>query len=667
MTGPADFPPQLALLLAAAVLQFCSSLPLLFSPALPLHRLSAFMMCSASLCGTAGAGWTLTTAIPHSLLLDWNLPFGPAEIGIDPLSALFLLPVFLITGCSALYGVGYWPADRHPHTVARLSFFLGLLASSLTLLLMARHAVLFLVAWELMALGSFFTLTTDDRHQEVRDAGLLYLVMTHAGTMALMALFSLLAASSGSFVFPSSGALPGTHPLAGAIFIAALAGFGVKAGMMPLHVWLPSAHATAPSHISAIMSGVVLKMGIYGLLRTCSFFQQVPLWWGVTLLAFGVVSAVVGVAFALGQHDLKRLLAYHSIENIGIILIGMGVALIGQASGNRTMMLLGMAGALLHVVNHALFKGLLFLGAGAAIHATGTREIDLMGGAARRLPLTAGLFLTGSVAICGLPPLNGFVSELLVYLGCFRGAAYGQGVPAGVTALAIPALALVGGLALACFVKVNGIVFLGTPRIPEHAAGHDPSWQMLLPMGILAGACAVIGLAPALLVPFLARAVSSWQPAANGAELAGLAPLGLLSLLNTALAACLLVGILAIIRRTSGKGDTIAPTWGCGYLAPTPRMQYTASSFADMLVTYFRGVLRPERHEPATRGIFPPTARYHSHVPETTLEKFYLPLLESLYRRTGGLRHLQHGRLHLYILYIFVTLVALLIVTINSG
>ena len=431
---------------------------------------------------------------------------------------------------------------------------------------------------------------------------------------------------------------------------------------MPLHIWLPSAHANAPSHVSAAMSGVILKVGIYGLVRTLSFFHGVPLWWGAVVLLLGVVSGVVGVAFAIGQHDLKRLLAYHSIENIGIIFMGLGVALIGQAVGSPAMMMLGTAGALLHVLNHATFKALLFLGAGSVIHATGTREIDLMGGVARRLPYTALLFGVGAVAICGLPPLNGFVSELLIYLGFFRGI-QGTGVAAAATALAAPALAMVGGLAVACFVKVYGIVFLGVPRSEAHAAGHEAGWQMLLPMTVLALVCAVVGLAPVLLGDLLQRASLSafpLPPAVAGTPLAALVPLPMVSILGVTLLA--LLGLLAFWYRrrlaASPQGETV--TWGCGYLRPAARMQYSASSFAGMLTGLCAFVLKPRIHRPGIApGIFPAGTRFHSHVPEAVLELVYIPSLERLYQRFLPIRRLQNGILQQYVLYILITLVVL--------
>jgi hydrogenase-4 component B len=411
------------------------------------------------------------------------------------------------------------------------------------------------------------------------------------------------------------------------------------------------------------MSGVILKVGIYGLVRTLSFFHDVPLWWGCVMLMLGIVSGLLGVIFALGQHDLKRLLAYHSIENIGIIVMGLGVALIGQATATPSMMLLGMAGALLHVFNHATFKALLFLGAGSVIHSAGTREIDLLGGVSRLLPRTALLFGIGAVAICGLPPLNGFVSELLIYLGFFRGI-QGSGIAAASSALAAPALALVGGLAVACFVKVYGIVFLGAPRSAEHAAGHEAGWQMLLPMSVLALICISVGLAPMFLSGMLQRASLTAMPQRlpeGVLSLPELAPLAMISLSGAIL--LLIAALLAFWYRrrlaTSALGETV--TWGCGYLRPAPRMQYSASSFAQMLNDLFAFVLRPQTHRAEIAGVFPPAGRFGSHVPEAVLELVYIPTLESLYQRFLPIRRLQSGILQQYVLYILITLVALFV------
>lgn len=654
------------LIFTATLLAALSGAPLLVPKLLSASRgqlLAIVLMLVASALGLIGALLTLITGRPEIFQLAWTLPFGPAEIGIDPLSAWFLLPIFLIPGCAALYARSYWHADHYPTNVRKMTFFFGLMAAGMSAVVLARDGISFLFAWEIMALAAYFLVSTEDEKPEVNEAGTLYMITTHTGTLALFALFPLLNLLTGSWIFPAAGSLAASPPLAAAIFLTALFGFGMKAGIMPLHIWLPSAHANAPSHVSAAMSGVILKVGIYGLVRTLTFFHGVPLWWGCFVLFLGIVSGLAGVAFAIGQHDLKRLLAYHSIENIGIIAMGLGVALIGQTTGSPAMMLLGMAGALLHVLNHATFKALLFLGAGSVIHATGTREIDLMGGVARRLPYTALLFGVGAVAICGLPPLNGFVSELLVYLGFFR-SIQGSGVAATVTALAAPALAMVGGLAVACFVKVYGIVFLGVPRTVEHAARHEAGWQMLLPMALLALLCAVVGLAPALFSGILQRASLTALPTLTSPgweTLPELVPLPMVTYLGVALLALLALLTLWYRRRlaTAPLGETV--TWGCGYQRPAARMQYSASSFAQMLTSLFAFVLKPKVHKPGITGIFPGRTSFHSHVPEAVLELVYIPALKRLSARFAGVRKLQNGILQQYVLYTLITLIVLLL------
>lgn len=655
------------MMIAASFLAAFSGAPMLL-PALSAskgQKLSAFALSLAALLGVGSAVAALHAGSTDAYVVPWTLPFGQAEAALDPLSALFLVPVFLVSGCCAVYGLRYRPADEHPRGARKLAFFLGLLTSAMAWTILARDGILFLVAWEIMALSAWFVLTTDDEAEPVRAAGLLYMVTTHVSTLALFALFAMIAGvSGGSFLFPAAGTLSAEGAYPAALFLVALLGFGLKAGLMPLHVWLPSAHANAPSHVSAIMSGVILKVGVYGLVRTLSFFEGVPAWWGISLLMLGVASAIAGVAFAIAQHDLKRLLAYHSIENVGIIFMGLGVATVGRATGNGALAILGMAGALLHVVNHSIFKALLFLCAGSAIHEAGSREIDRMGGLARRLPRTAAMFLVGAVAICGLPPLNGFVSELLVYLGLFRGVTGTHTAAAAFSALSAPALALVGGLAAACFVKVYGIAFLGEPRFPAFEGGHGEPRAMVAPMAVLALLCAAIGLAPQGAVRLVESAVLAWDPllAAVPGGIGPLAPVRTIALLNLALVALAGAAGWAMLRRIR-KGEVAhAATWGCGYLAPTARMQYTASSFGDMLVTMFEGILKPRRHEPGIEGPFPAAARrFGSHVPETVLELGYLPFLRRANEKLSGIRGMQHGMLHRYILYMFVTLAALLL------
>lgn len=657
------------LIFTATLLAAISGVPLLFPRLLHASRaqlVAILLLLAASCAGLAGSIMTLFSGGSSLFELSWTLPFGPAVFGIDQLSAWFLLPVFLVPGCAALYARSYWHADQHPATVGKMTLFFGLMTAGMSGVVLARDGISFLFVWEIMALSAYFLVTTEDRKPEVSEAGTLYLITTHVGTLGLFVLFPLVNLLSGSWLFPAAGSLTASSPLAAVIFLLALFGFGMKAGVMPLHIWLPSAHANAPSHVSAVMSGVILKVGVYGLVRTLSFFNDVPLWWGCSVLALGVVSGVVGVAFAIGQHDLKRLLAYHSIENIGIIFMGLGVALVGQATGSPAMMLLGMSGALLHVLNHALFKALLFLGAGSVIHATGTREMDLMGGASRRLPYTALLFGVGAVSICGLPPLNGFVSELLIYLGFFQGI-QGAGGAAAAAALAAPALALIGGLAVACFVKVYGIVFLGVPRAEEHEVRHEAGWQMLLPMLLLGVLCIAIGLAPGAVAAPLGRVSLTVLPLlarTAGLPLQELAPLEMITIAGAVLLALISLVTFWYRRRLAGAVCSESVTWGCGYQRPAPRMQYSASSFASMLTSLFAFVLKPQRHPPEiAAGIFPGRSRFFSHVPEAVLELVYIPALKRLYARFSGVRKLQSGILQQYVLYSLVTLVVLLAVS----
>lgn len=652
----------LYLIFISSIAAAASGLPLFFRSLSPSsgQRLSAGILCLAAVTGIAGAGAVMLRHVSMTCELAWSLPFGPMVCSVDPLSAFFMIPLLVVSACCGVYALGYWPADKHPRNIRKLSLFFGILVASLIWIALAHSAVLFLFAWETMALSSFFVLTTDDADDGVRDAGTLYLICAHASTLCLIALFILLKTVTHSFIFPAGASISAVSPLAAVLFLAGLFGFGIKAGIMPIHIWLPSAHANAPSHVSAIMSGIILKLGIYSFLRLLSFFKDIPLWWGVTLLVCGVFSGIIGVVFAIGQHDLKRLLAYHSIENIGIIMIGIGLAVIGLANHSPLLVLLGMSGALLHVMNHALFKSLLFMGAGSVIHALGTREIDRMGGLLRKMPWTALFFLTGAIAICGLPPLNGFVSELMIYLGLFNGAMQGSGTAAAVSALAAPGLALIGGLALACFVKVFGIVFLGTARCPVDHDVHECSKSMGIAMAVLAGICVLIGVVPLVTVPFLESAVTVFSPSATrGIGLKACAPFGWISILAVALVGA---AFLIYIRKLRNVKATRAVTWGCGYLAPTSRMQYTASSFGDMITGLFEGILRPRKHMPGIESHFPAPSRFSSHVPETVLENIYLPFFHWVNDRLTLVRKLQSGKLHVYILYIFLTVIVLLAV-----
>ena len=600
-----------------------------------------------------------------SLRLAWDVPYGAFFIEIDALSAFFLVPILGLSALAAVYGSEYLKSYRGSKTLALPWFFYNLLVASMVLVVVARNAVLFLVAWEVMSLASFFLVTFEDEKESVREAGWTYLVATHLGTAVLLALFILLGREAGSLDFDRFRGIGSLAPAtAGLLFVLAVVGFGTKAGFMPLHVWLPEAHPAAPSHVSAVMSGVMIKTGIYGLFRVLTFVGPPPAWWGWLLIGIGLSSGVLGVLFALAQHDLKRLLAYHSVENIGIIALGMGAGLLGVSYGSPSLAVLGLSGALLHVLNHAMFKGLLFLGAGAVLHATGTREIDQLGGLLKRMPWTGIAFLTGAVAISGLPPLCGFVSEFLIYLGAFRGVTSLPAAPTVALLGVIAGLALIGGLATACFTKAFGIVFLGEPRSEHGAHAHEPGLAMRIPMLLLGAGCVLIALFAPTVTKVLAGALApaTGLPSAvireNLATSAGplsfvvLATLGLVGLVAA------LVGLRSWLL--SGRDVPESVTWDCGYARPSPRMQYTASSFAQPLTDLFRLFLRTRRRLSAPEGLFPQGAFLATETPDTWQEGVYRPVFAAIAWGLSQLRWLQHGRVQLYVLYIGVVLLLLL-------
>ncbi len=603
---------------------------------------------------------------PVAWRAGWQVPLGEASLYVDPLAAVFLLPISALSLLAAVYGMLYLKPRLEGRHAGLVWWNFNLLTASMAVVVTARHALLFLVAWEVMSLVSFLLVLFEHKRREVREAAWIYLVATHLGTAFLLVLFGAMGRQAGSLDFDAFAAAAKGLPavVAGTWFLLAVIGFGTKAGFMPMHVWLPEAHPASPSHVSAVLSGVMIKTGIYGLLRVVTFLGPPPLWWGAVMVGVGVSSGILGVLFALAQHDLKRLLAYHSVENIGIIALGIGLGLVGVSLGSPLLAVLGFAGALLHVVNHAFFKGLLFLGAGAVYHATGTREMDALGGVLKRMPATGVFFLVGAAAISGLPPLNGFVSEFLVFAGALHGMLLPVGRVALVFLAVVVALALIGGLAAACFAKAFGIVFLGEARRPGTEAKHEAGPAMLGPMAVLAAFCVAIG----LLAP---RVVLAVLPAAAGlarvelavaARHAGPVSGWLTGIVVAAVVLIALVLLLALVRVGLLRGRRIgrSVTWDCGYAAPSPRMQYTASSFAQPLTLFFRRVLCQKTHGQPPHGLFPHHGAFESHSPDVMREQVYAPAFTWMRAALGKMRRIQEGRLQLYVMYIALTLLVLL-------
>ena len=632
-------------------------------------------------CGLAGAlaGLGLgavclgTGAVPT--LTAPFLPLTGLALRVDGLSAFFLIVIGVVGAAVSVYGAGYSAAYEGRYSLRLLGAMLNVLLLSLSVQVMADNALTFLMAWEVMALSAYsMVLTEHDRPGTLRAAHW-YIAVTHAGFAALLAMFLLLSAGDLTTSFSgmrSASLSPGARDAA---FALALFGFGTKAGIAPLHVWLPMAHPVAPSHVSALMSGVVIKMGVYGFLRVAvDLLVGGPPWWGGVVLVAGTISALLGVLYALMEHDLKRLLAYHSVENIGIIFIGIGAGLMFQSFGLPTLAALGIVAGMYHTINHACFKGLLFLGAGSVLHAVGTRNMEEMGGLIRRMPRTAFFFLLGACAISALPPLNGFASEWLVFQTLLGGSAIPRPEVAVVMPVAVAMLALTSGLAAACFVKAFGITFLAIPRSARAEQAHEAAWSMQTGMATLAVACVALGLVPFAVVPLLGRSLAGLHgvsPAAMTFTLALPLPVpgisGQMSPSLLALGLVLLLVLIPLALRMLGADRRlrVGDTWGCGRIGQTPRMEYTATAFAEPLRRVFAELYRPTRDlsidfHPASK-YFVQSIEYRSEIRPWIERLCYDWPLHGLRRAAIWVRRLQGGSLHLYLFYL--TLAFLLLLT----
>ena len=618
-------------------------------------RLYDALLLTGCTLGVIPAIRVLAGAPTPTAALAGSLPGGPWSFALDPLSAWFVLVILPVGAAAGVFGTAYMAAERAHRSVYVVHGLFALLLVALVGVVTSQAMMPFLAAWEVMAVSAYLLVVFESERAEVRRAGLIYIVLTHTSLLALLGMFAALSAhgEGRSFAELAAGSqAEGTGRTLALVF--ALVGFGIKAGAVPLHFWLPGAHAAAPSHVSAVLSGVMLKTGIYGLLRVLNLLGSPPAWFGWTLFGLGLVSGVLGVLWALGQHDLKRLLAYHSVENIGIILLGLGVGVLGMVYGHPAVALLGFMGALLHTLNHALFKSLLFLGAGAVVRATGTREIDRLGGLARRMPLTAVAFGIGSVAIVGLPPLNGFVSEWVVF-GALLTAGESREVMRFVV-FGAAGLGLIGGLALACFSKLDGALFLGQPRVrlADGLAGGEPGPGMVVPALALSGCCVGIGLMPALVLApaqLIAAEVAHTRDGTSAAEAWAAAATGVSTMAaGLILVVCALLLLRAYLR---GAGAARAgATWACAGPGLTSRMQYSASSFAAPLLTAFGPLAAVWQ----VRG----PASFRTHPVDAVQDQVLLPTWRALEDWSRRVRAWTGARIRWYLLAVISTLLVLL-------
>lgn len=573
-------------------------------------------------------------------------------IRLDSLSIYFLFIIQLVAIPTVIYNFSYLQhyIEENKSIKSFLVFFILLLFST-QFIVISNHAILFLVSWEIMSITGYLGMLLEKEKEEVQKGSFYYFAASHALIFVLYVMFFLLHHQTGSWFF-SDYHLSFSNGLVPIIFILSFVGFGIKTGFMPFHFWLPQAHPIAPTALSAFLSGVIIKMGIYGILRTSLFIKPLPEWAGWFILIISIISAIFGVWYALAQHDIKRLLAYHSIENIGIIGIGIGIGFIGSANNLPAVEALGFSGALLHTLNHAIFKSLLFIGSGVVYQNLGTRNIELMGGLVHRAKYIALLFLIGSVAISGIPPFNGFISEFIIYSGFFQTAKeLGTYYPI-LMLLFVVGLAFVGGLAVACFTKVNSIMFLGSER--KEVKHFHTSIYDYISLGIFALLCVVIGFYPQPFVGIVNKVVLS--------NFVSLHPSS--SLVNihwlyfTLIFSFIALGIffLYIIKIKLEKkfGRRISPAWGCGYEYITPRMQYTASSFADELNQIPKSILVYNKKVNVSKSVFPIPSTFESHSNDLIDTKLVLPAYRSLSAVINKITFLSQTDIRYYVGFILI-------------
>ncbi|MGA2105731.1 proton-conducting transporter membrane subunit [Methanoregula sp.] len=609
-----------------------------------------------SLACTAGASALLALFALFILITNTSVtftalqPFPGIQVAffIDRLAAFFLFLIGVVTACVAVYSTGY---IEHMEGGTRRNLLcggIGLFVLAMILIVASANTISFLLFWELMAAVSFILVMYEYTQAETRKAGIFYFVMTQLSTLFVMLGVIALFVASGSFAIARITVSPASMPLVTAGFLSLFIGFSIKAGIIPFHKWLPYAHPASPSPVSALMSGVMLKVAVYGLLRFIITVFSPDLWWGILILAAGITSAVLGVIYAIKEDDIKGLLAYSSIENIGIIFVGIGLYVIFSCSGLALLATLSLLAALFHSLNHALFKSLLFLTAGSVVHATHTRDIEKMGGLAGKMPVTSALFFTGAAAIAALPPLNGFASELLVYTAFFESVAVVNPLIKVLLFICLALFALTSALSAACFVKAFGSIFLARPRSVEAEQATEVGPAMLIGPAILAASCIGLG-------------VFSYQIfTAFGYAL----PIPDLLLVSVLL---IFMGILTygILYFTASRECRISETWGCGARSLSSATEYTGHGFSEPIVTIFSIMYRTKKTSTKTyyddHNII-----FASGTAEIRLVKFfeeylYMPLARGATRVAGIIARMQNGCLDTYILYVFVAVVVVII------
>ncbi len=591
-------------------------------------------------------------------------PFWGIHMVIDGLSAFFISVISAMSFLGSLYASGYMkPYYGRKRTVSSHFFFLSLLVASMLLVPVVQNSLAFLVVWEIMSLSSFFLVVFENEKEDVVKAGINYLVSMHMGALFLICAFIILFNGSGSLDFSSyKTVLENNRELSTVVFFLFFAGFGTKAGFIPFHTWLPRAHPAAPGHISGLMSGVMIKTGIYGILRMITFIPEKTLFMGYTVLGVSIVTGVLGVAYAITQHNVKKLLAYSSVENIGIIGAGIGIGLLGSAYDNGALVVLGYAGALLHVLNHSLFKTLLFFAAGGVYRETHTLNINRMGGIIKKMKYSAVFFLIGSIAIAGLPPFNGFVSEFIIYLGLVSGMQSGSIPLVVVFILSFSGFALIGALGLFCFSRVFGIMFLGHPRTDYPETAREVPRVMRLVMVLLSVPIIGIGILPGQVFQVFEKITGAVNFSGSQAVSSPFKEtMGNITIMIWLFAG--LTGLIFLLRTLLLRRRTVETfkTWDCGYSSGNSRMQYTASSFSGHFISLNRVFFRFSEKSAPPEGLFPEEAKYESSIEDKFESLVIIPGIELVRKILGRFSWIQSGNTQQYILYGLVSLLIILV------